>query len=845
MTNANERIFFKGVDKTDEIVSWRKNGRMIDLTFTNGKTYTCSPSKVRFERSALANENTAKRFAFLKDIARTVGLTDSRYGNILLNRYEKIDFLHEDAMLASFLNGTRNKESHIPVTVIFPFGFNASQKNAIDNAMMYGFSVIQGPPGTGKTQTILNIIANAVMNGESVAVVSSNNSATANVQEKLHKYGVDFVSAFLGNSQNKQDFIEAQQPLPDISSWLLSDEKQSELARQAQQLFIELSGMLTKQNTLANQKSERDSLETEYKHFLQFYEKCYSENEIQLILRLSSDKLLELWLSLERIIESDKKIGFWQRLRLKLKYGISAKTLKSTPTDSVIASLQRRYYESKRSELVASIIAIESELSAYNFGDKMNRYSDLSMALFKSKLTEKYDNHKRKLYDLDDLWKHSDDFIKDYPVILSTTYSLRSSLSTKVMYDYVIVDEASQVDLATGALAFSCAKKAVVVGDLKQLPNVVDRQTKIETDVIFAKYDLPEYFRYSNHSLLLSVSEIYSDVPTVLLREHYRCNPKIIQFCNEKFYGGELVILSKPNADCKPLIVYKTAPGNHARDHMNQRQIDVIKNEVIPQQHLDISDGSIGIVTPYRNQTNALQAAFAGTSVKADTVDKFQGQENDVIILSTVDNQISEFADNANRLNVAVSRAKEQLIVVTSADDCESDTNIGDLVKYIEYNNFEVINSQIYSVFDYLYKQYSSKLLEFLAKHEQVSEHVSENVMYGHIRDILMDERFVKYDVAVHVPLKMIIRDTAQLNDEEKRYAMNSWTHVDFLIFDKMGRTPKLIIEVDGVAFHHKGSRQAERDQLKNNILKKYDLPIVRCRTDSSGEREKIVESLT
>lgn len=61
---------------------------------------------------------------------------------------------------------------------IFPFGFNISQKQAVDKALENNLSIIEGPPGTGKTQTILNIIANAVIRGESVAVVSSNNSAT-------------------------------------------------------------------------------------------------------------------------------------------------------------------------------------------------------------------------------------------------------------------------------------------------------------------------------------------------------------------------------------------------------------------------------------------------------------------------------------------------------------------------------------------------------------------------------------------------------------------------------------------------------------------------------------------
>ena len=80
-----------------------------------------------------------------------------------------------------------------------------------------------------------------------------------------------------------------------------------------------------------------------------------------------------------------------------------------------------------------------------------------------------------------------------------------------------------------------------------------------------------------------------------------------------------------------------------------------------------------------------MQNQFKGTGVKADTVDKFQGQENKVIILSTVDNNIKKFTDNPNRLNVAISRAIEQLIVVINGNEQRKDTIINELVKYIEY----------------------------------------------------------------------------------------------------------------------------------------------------------------
>ena len=93
------------------------------------------------------------------------------------------------------------------------------------------------------------------------------------------------------------------------------------------------------------------------------------------------------------------------------------------------------------------------------------------------------------------------------------------------------------------------------------------------------------------------------------------------------------LILSEYLSNRQPLVVYKTSAGNHARERINQMQIDIIKEDIIPKEIPDSTD--LGIVTPYRNQTSVLQQAFKGTSIKADTVDKFQGRENKVIILST------------------------------------------------------------------------------------------------------------------------------------------------------------------------------------------------------------------
>jgi hypothetical protein len=370
----------------------------------------------------------------------------------------------------------------------------------------------------------------------------------------------------------------------------------------------------------------------------------------------------------------------------------------------------------------------------------------------------------------------------------------------------------------------------------------VDRDIQEKTDMVFNAYKLPKPYRYSNHSLLSSILDLFPAIPKTLLREHYRCHPKIIEFCNKKFYNNQLIIHSEYTDMRQPLIVYKTTMGNHARDRMNQRQIDIIKEEIIPKEKLENVD--LGIVTPYRNQTNALQQNFQGTWIKADTVDKFQGRENEVIILSTVDNEISDFTDNPNRLNVAVSRAIEQLIVVVNGNNNEKDNNIADLIKYIEYNNFSIVESELNSIFDLLYKGYEDERAKFIRKSGKVSSFDSENLMFGLIKRVLSEDKFLKFDVLMHFPLRQLIKDLSKLDEQEIKYASNPFTHIDFLIYNKLGKSPVLGIEVDGFEFHKEGTKQSERDKMKERILTKYNFPILRFRTNESNEVERLTGKL-
>lgn len=88
------------------------------------------------------------------------------------------------------------------------------------------------------------------------------------------------------------------------------------------------------------------------------------------------------------------------------------------------------------------------------------------------------------------------------------------------------------------------------------------------------------------------------------------------------------------------------------------------------------------------------------------------------------------------------------------------------------------------------------------------------------------------------------MKDYAPLTEEERKYARNPLTHVDFLLFNQMDKQPVLAIEVDGTGFHEAGSKQAERDMKKNSILEKCGVPLLRLRTDGSGEKGNIRNAL-
>ncbi|MDD2215334.1 MAG: AAA domain-containing protein [Eubacteriales bacterium] len=825
-------------------------GDYIRILFMSGYKKVYRRSSIIIEETCLANRNAHNCFEYLKKIADHTGIKLEDDISFLSKQYSRISTISPRSVLAAYLEKKPlKKERRGTIQPIFPFGFNLSQKGATEKALAEQISVIEGPPGTGKTQTILNIIANALVNNKTVAVVSNNNSATANVLEKLQKYGVDFIAAYLGNNDNKKKFFaEQKNAYPDMQSWVLPYSDYQSIKMSLSQSQQNLNEMLKYKNKLAVLKSELSGIQTELEYFDQYYTETNGKPlKLHSIFKVKADKIIAIMIDYQRKIEKGN-ISFAYKLHNLFVYGIFNFSFYRNDPEVVISFLQKTYYDKKIKELKSQIDALSNRLESYNFEKAMKEYSETSMKLLKAKLAEKYGvSGNRIVFSNDALWQNFDSFIKEYPVILSTTHSLRSCASENYLFDYVIIDEASQVDIVTGALALSCARNAVIVGDIKQLPNVVTTEVAKQTKQIFESFELENAYSYANNSLLSSVINLFADIPKTLLKEHYRCHPKIIGFCNQKFYNNQLVILTNEQENEEPLILYKTIKGNHARGNFNQRQIDVIFEEIIPEQNIDDNKQSVGIISPYRSQINELKKAIGTRNIEADTVHKYQGREKDVIILTTVANEVSvnDFVDDPNLINVAVSRAVDKLIVVVSdgSEDWKG-TNIGDLVRYIRYNNFEIIESRIYSVFDLLYSSYSEKLLDIMKKSKIVSEYKSENLMNMVIEKVLNEREFQSLDRVMHQPLKMLIKDPSKLNDDECKYAMNILTHTDFVIFNKLDKMPVLVVEVDGYSYHANNPKQLKRDKMKDSILQKYKIPILRIKTNDSGEERKLRQKL-
>ncbi len=290
--------------------------------------------------------------------------------------------------------------------------------------------------------------------------------------------------------------------------------------------------------------------------------------------------------------------------------------------------------------------------------------------------------------------KPTSEILEQIPIIVATTSTISNPVFEKLGIQTIIIDEASQMTEPTVVSALMEGNRFVLVGDHKQLPPVVQSlqaQKEGMSESMFERF--AQTFPDSVH----------------LLTDQFRMNDRIIEYSNDRFYEGKLKAfdnkVSKQNLnDLKNFIgnflelddsiiydpdfplVFVPIKGIFQPDKkLNKAEAEKVAQIASRFLKLGLSTNQIGVICPYRGQVGEIRRNLTHKAT-VDTVDRFQGSDREVIILSLTETQSKGkkgFADQ-RRLNVALTRAKKKLVVVGDPNILEE--GIQDYIKYLKQN---------------------------------------------------------------------------------------------------------------------------------------------------------------
>lgn len=254
----------------------------------------------------------------------------------------------------------------------------------------------------------------------------------------------------------------------------------------------------------------------------------------------------------------------------------------------------------------------------------------------------------------------------DAHVIGTTCASSVSAMLECLAFSVLIIDEASQITETTALLPLACARpsKMIIVGDPKQLPPIMTDRSSGSSALQRTLFD-----RLQANNWTCS-----------MLRTQYRCHPAIADICSELFYenhvvSGVLPHQRAPLVGTLPPVTHLLNCGAETKresSFVNTSEAELVR-EVVGQLLDFDSTLEIGVVCFYRPQVALITSLLSpimelldpcSGHVKVSTIDAFQGQEKDIIILATTRGEETSFLCDASRVNVAISRAKHHLMVI-------------------------------------------------------------------------------------------------------------------------------------------------------------------------------------
>lgn len=590
-----------------------------------------------------AGENTVYNISLLQD---------------LMELKEKNDL---DKTALSFILEKVSSVKGVEKIPILPFPSNEYQVKALQDIFQNKLSVITGPPGTGKSQYISNLLINLFLEGKSVLFVSHTNPAVDVVDEKINEH---FRNLMLrtGKKEFRQDLKGK------FNELILDSEKRIHGGTNLKDIQSLWKTIITYREKLV----ELDTLERKFEELYYHY-----NNESKPLMRLNL--FSKLAFSVRRFL-------------LFLKLQLLKNKLSKFPTkleiEREIRRLEEKFYKSSK-EFVRGIY-IQKMLGK---GRSIGKVKSFLHQVDSSRLNDNGIDSYSFMIALDVL-----------KIWSSTLKSIRRTFPLSPgIFDYVIFDEASQVDLPSAAPALYRAKRAIVVGDPMQLTHIAGLTRDLDKGMakihgLTEKKDIyPSKIRYCDISLYKSAEHSLNHKP-ILLANHYRSEDQIIDLCNRAFYGKGLKIMttldySRYPDNLLPLGVHwKNCEGevfkHPAGSKINHAEVATV-NEVFQEVLHKISgtDLSVGVVTPYSRQEDAIAKRIIESTpnyselkdkhkIEVLTAHKFQGSEKDIMIFSLV--LASRGNGNSDQwyniypqiINVALSRARYLLYIVGDKSFC-------------------------------------------------------------------------------------------------------------------------------------------------------------------------------
>lgn len=570
-------------------------------------------------------------------------------------------------------------DSDTDLHYVTPLPANAAQLAVMRSAMTRRLTVATGPPGTGKSQLVTNMIATAVANGQRVLVASTNNEAVDEVWRRCDGRVADSLIR-TGSREQRQKEAAALQRLSAVtapagaSATALADLVLATRARDA--VTAELGRVGAIERDLAEAGRLREA-----------YAAALGQGVELLTGRLGADTELDRWV--QRAVRAGGALVFGSRRRTRFlrRLGLT-EPLDGRAACAAVADFGRAELRWRELRERAAGVRGDVELSAA-LEQAEAQVRDCSERLME--LTVRVSAAAGRL-PIRDLMLAGGQGAKDWFQLRAVLTHLRAwavtSLSARrfplepAMFDLVIVEEASQCSIPHVIPLLFRARRALIIGDVMQLPHIATLPTDQEARIrrmagLPAEWLEQHRLAYRRHSAF-HAAEGADESAGLLLDEHYRCHPDIARLSNRLFYGEALTILTDTRG--RPAVTggairWSNVRGRAAKSAvreswLNQAEADRVVECVDYLLTFMPEGATIGVVTPFRAQKTLLQDKLAGRPVRIGTVHTFQGGECDAMILSLVaTEEMREGAINwverqPNIWNVAITRARSHLIVV-------------------------------------------------------------------------------------------------------------------------------------------------------------------------------------